>query len=84
MSQRTLETASSPEHVSFTDDDPLGLKQGDDVEVFPSDYGQMGRTIGTIVGLTTHEVVIRNSQGMFVHFPRWNFTINKIISKSMI
>jgi len=84
MSRRTLETASSPEHVSFAYDDPLGLKQGDNVEVFPSDYGQTGRTVGAIVGLTTHEVVIRNSQGMFVHFPRWNFTISKFVSKSMI
>lgn len=84
MCQRTLENGSSPEHVGFIDGDPLALKQGDDVEVFPSDYGQTGRTVGAIVGLTPHEVVIRNIQGMHVHFPRWNFTISKITSKSMI
>ncbi|RMZ72237.1 glutathione s-transferase [Pyrenophora seminiperda CCB06] len=84
MGQRILGTASSPEHVSFIDDDMLGLKQGDDVKVFPSDYGQMGKTVGAIVGLTADEVVIRSSQGVFMHFPRWNYTIKKVPSKSMI
>jgi glutathione S-transferase len=84
MGKRTLEATTSPETIVFVDVNSHRLKQGDEVEVFPSDYGQMGKTAGTIVGLTVHEVVIRNSKGMHVHFPRWNFAISRAASKSMI
>jgi glutathione S-transferase len=84
MGKRIIEATTSPENVAFVDANPLGLKQGDEVEIFPSDYGQVGKTAGTLVGLTVHEVVIRNSKGIHVHFPRWNFVISRAVSKSMI
>jgi glutathione S-transferase len=84
MCKRTLEAATLPEVVAFTNPNSHGLEQGDEVEIFPSDYGQMGKTAGTLVGLSVHEVVIRNSKGIHVHFPRWNFTISRAASKSRI
>jgi glutathione S-transferase len=84
MCKRTLEAATLPEAVAFTSPNSHGLEQGDEVEIFPSDYGQMGKTAGTLVGLTVHEVVVCNSKGIHVHFPRWNFTISRAASKSRI
>jgi glutathione S-transferase len=84
MCKRTLEAATLPEVVAFTNPNSHRLEQGDEVEIFPSDYGQMGKTAGTLVGLSVHEVVIRNSKGIHVHFPRWNFTISRAASKSRI
>lgn len=76
MAQRILDSTSTDE-IGFIRDDPLKLQQGDEVEIFPSDYGQTGKTVGQLIGLTTNEVTIRNSKGLHVHFPRWNFSIKK-------
>lgn len=84
MVQRTLGTSTSPENVTFIDDNSHKLKYGDEVEIFPSDYGHMGKTVGNLVGLTIDEVTICNSKSVRVHFPRWNFSVVKIASKSMI
>ncbi len=84
VAQRALQTSVPPENTTFIDANPHGLKHGDKVEVFPSDYGQMGKTVGNLVGLTVHEVVISNHQDMHVHFPRWNFAIAKAAPKPMI
>jgi len=77
MAARIWEAAQTSDVIGFSAIDPLGLKQGDEVEVFPSDYGQMGKSSGKIVGLSTSEVVIRNKQDILLHFPRWNFSIKK-------
>ncbi|KAL1797067.1 hypothetical protein ACET3X_005607 [Alternaria dauci] len=84
MGKRTLDAATTPETIAFADDNSRRFKRGEDVEVSPSDYGQTGKTAGTLVGLTVHEVVIRNSKGMYVHFPRWNFTIFRATSQAKI
>ncbi|KAJ4373774.1 hypothetical protein N0V83_002513 [Neocucurbitaria cava] len=80
MSQRVLSAKSSANDIGFTKDDPLDVELGDEVEVFPSDYGQMGKSIGALIGLTTDEVVIRNQKHLNLHFPRWNFSIKKVTS----
>jgi glutathione S-transferase len=77
MKTRTLSAPSDQDDIGFITDDPLDLKRGDSVQIFPSDYGQIGVSTGTLTGLTTTEVVISNSQGLHLHFPRWNFTIRK-------
>ncbi|KAF2642935.1 hypothetical protein P280DRAFT_547185 [Massarina eburnea CBS 473.64] len=64
--------------TEFLEGDALGLSRGDEVEVFPSDYGQAHKDRGAVVGLTTKKIVIRNAKGLHLHFPRWNFRINKI------
>ncbi|KAF1831803.1 glutathione S-transferase [Decorospora gaudefroyi] len=77
VAERTL-PAEAPEDFVFEKGDPLGIEKGELVEVFPSDYGQMGRSVGQLVGLDTGEVVIRNQERVYVHFPRWNFTVRKV------
>ena len=84
MGKRTLDATTAPKTITFDDDNSHGFKRGEDVEISPSDYGQTGKTAGTLVGLTVHEVVIRNSKSIHVHFPRWNFAISRAASKSRI
>ncbi|KAG9187909.1 hypothetical protein G6011_05780 [Alternaria panax] len=84
MGKRTLDAAIPPETIAFVNANSQGLKYGDEVEIKPSDYGQMGKTVGTLVGLTINEVVIRNLKDVHVHFPRWNFAISRIASKPRI
>ncbi|KAJ4988922.1 glutathione S-transferase [Stagonosporopsis vannaccii] len=82
MSKRVLDTTSPKEPVPFDNTDPLGFKPGDTVVVYPSDYGQAHKDHGALTGLTSSEVVIRNSKGLHLHFPRWNFRIVKAASPS--
>ncbi|KAL5406608.1 hypothetical protein PMIN06_001890 [Paraphaeosphaeria minitans] len=77
MRDRVLNAQSTSEDTSFESNDPLKLQRGEEVEVYPSDYGQMGKSTGALVGLTPTEVMIRNKPGIHVHFPRWNFSIVK-------
>jgi glutathione S-transferase len=79
-----LKTTADPESPAFIQDDPLGYSKGDEVEVYPSDYGFTHKDRGVLVGLTLSEVVIRNSQGFHLHFPRWNFRIAKVDAKASI
>jgi glutathione S-transferase len=77
MKSRILNAASTTDDIGFMPNDPLGLNRGDMVQVFPSDYGQTGISSGTLTGLSTTEVVIKNTQDLHLHFPRWNFSIRK-------
>ncbi|KAF2656669.1 hypothetical protein K491DRAFT_767603 [Lophiostoma macrostomum CBS 122681] len=78
VKERTVKTRVDPETTTFISDDPLGFSKGDEVEIYPSDYGFTHKDRGVLIGLTTSKVVIRNSQGFHLHFPRWNFRINKV------
>lgn len=80
MRDRILTASSSAVDTDFIHNDPLNLERGSEVEVFPSDYGQGHKDRGPVVGLTTKEIVIRNAKGLHLHFPRWNFRINKVTS----
>lgn len=80
MSSKVLNSSMTPEATKFDSDDPLKVQAGDQVQVFPSDYGQNNKDHGTLLGLSTHEVVIRNKKGLHLHFPRWNFRIQKLPS----
>lgn len=60
--------------------DPLGLKPGQEVEVYPSDYGSTHRDRGRLVALNVHEVVIEaqsnaGDQTFRIHCPRVNFRV---------
>ncbi|KAH7405688.1 hypothetical protein DE146DRAFT_649424 [Phaeosphaeria sp. MPI-PUGE-AT-0046c] len=80
MVSQTMSVSSSVDDIGFIEDDPLAYKKGDKVQVFPSDYGQVGVSQGAIVGLSTNEVVIQNDKGLHLHFPRWNFSIKRMPS----
>jgi glutathione S-transferase len=78
MKEKIINARSPPASTTIIDDDPLNLKEGDEVEVYASDYGFTHKDRGTLIGLTISEVVIRNSVGLHLHFPRWNFKIDRI------
>ncbi|KAF2034483.1 hypothetical protein EK21DRAFT_97570 [Setomelanomma holmii] len=84
MANLTLSATSATDDIGFINDDPLDITPGEELEVYPSDYGQMGKTAGQLVGLSTTEVVIRNAKGLNVHFPRWNFTIKRVSQASVV
>ena len=73
--RKILESPDGAKHSIVDKADPLGLKVGQPVEVWPTDSGSKHHDIGSLVSLSVDEVCIRNSKGVFVHFPRWNFRI---------
>ena len=77
-SARIIGAKLACEQVSFDSGNLLGLQMGEQVEIYPSDYGQTGRTVGKVVGYTDSEVVLENEQGLRVHFPLWNFTVRRV------
>lgn len=82
MRERVLRATSKHQPTKFIQDDPLRLEPEDEVRVFASDYGSSHKDRGAIVGLSLTDVVIRNAKGLHLHFPRWNFRINKLNSPS--
>ncbi|KAG8625169.1 hypothetical protein KVT40_006920 [Elsinoe batatas] len=64
--------------------DPLELKKGEEVAVWPIDTGFNHKDKGRLVGLTKDEVVIAvttkvdPSKEIEVHAPRWGFRIAKV------
>jgi hypothetical protein len=65
-------------------EDPTGLREGEVVEVFPTDGGGFfHQDRGRLVGLSAGEVVIEKEvQGtgkkIRVHAPRWQFRVRRV------
>ncbi|KAK5107483.1 hypothetical protein LTR62_001101 [Meristemomyces frigidus] len=60
--------------------DPSGLKEGQEVDMFPNDTGYTRKDSGRLIKLTASEAVVstkskQDGQEMRIHYPRWNFTI---------
>lgn len=81
MKEKVTSAQGQPEDTTWISDDPLQLKAGEQVGVYASDYGFTHRDRGELIGLTTEEVVIRNSLGLHLHFPRWNYRVEKVQPK---
>ena len=84
----TLKGAEAVRHVAQSefsepegevdDNDPLGLKKGQDVESWPIDSGFRHHDRGRLVSLTAKEVVLAaqskiGGKEVRIHHPRWNF-----------
>ena len=72
--------ASSLGSEGEVQDDPIGIRKGQQVEVAPIDTGFTHRDKGKLVGLDTKEVVIekaseKDGKPVRAHFPRWNFSV---------
>lgn len=67
---------------SVDESDPLGLKAGVEIEMYPADWGTEYRDRGRLVGLTPNEVTIAvKSKGgveFRVHAPRTGFKVKEI------
>ena len=62
------------------EEDPEGLKEGEEVEMFPIDTGYNRRDRGKLVLLNSQEVAVqaKSEQGgkdIRIHYPRWNFSV---------
>lgn len=60
--------------------DPSGLKQGQEIEMYPIDTGSTRRDRGRLVHLTSDEVAVsakseKGDTDVRIHYPRWNFSI---------
>lgn len=83
---RTLEDDAkwAEEAVNVDGKDPLGLKGGEEIVVYPTDSGnaKQHRDIGKLVGLSSKEVVIekmtKNGVSIRVHAPRVGFRAQKV------
>jgi hypothetical protein len=80
--QRILSASFADKEPGVSDTDPLGLKRGQEVEVWPSDMatGYKYRDRGTLIGLDDEEVVISVSTGnagsdIRLHCPRSGFRV---------
>ncbi|KAF2106450.1 hypothetical protein BDV96DRAFT_590965 [Lophiotrema nucula] len=84
VEKHVLEAKEPLGDLEVIEDDPLKLKNGDEVDVYPSDYGMSHKDRGSLIGLTISTVTIRNSKGLNLHFPRWNFRVEKVQSRLTI
>jgi len=78
QSARFVETAGEVDA-----NDPLGLKAGELVEMWPIDSGFTHRDRGILVTLTPNEMVVAKrtkigDREIYVHMPRWGFRITKV------
>lgn len=67
--------------------DPTGLKEGQEVEVWPIDSGFSHKDRGRLVTLTKDEVAIavqtKEGKQVYVHAPRWGFRIAAVGSSKL-
>ncbi|KAI9685356.1 MAG: hypothetical protein M1822_004487 [Bathelium mastoideum] len=59
-------------------DDPLGLRVNDTARVKATDYASTHSDSGKLLRLTVDQVCILNDKNLRLHFPRWNFSIQKV------
>ncbi|KAK3670229.1 hypothetical protein LTR78_009884 [Recurvomyces mirabilis] len=67
--------------------DPSGLKDGEEVDMYPNDTGYNRKDTGKLIKLTSSEAVIstkskQDAKELRIHYPRWNFTITPTSRRS--
>ena len=76
---KRLEKASTKSSIQIDPNEPLGLKHGQDVKVYPIDTGTTGVQEGKLLGLDETEAVVgtktKTGSDLRVHLPRWNFSV---------
>ncbi|MCJ1313672.1 hypothetical protein MMC25_007351 [Agyrium rufum] len=71
--------------LKVDENDPLGLKQDEEVEVWPTDSGFRHKDSGPLKALNEREVVIETrgeGQSLMLHFPRILFRVRKAGEKA--
>ncbi|KAI9726948.1 MAG: hypothetical protein M1828_000296 [Chrysothrix sp. TS-e1954] len=76
------QTSNAGHRLAVDDHDPLQLKKGDMVKVYPIDSGSRHKDVGKLVKLASDEVVIKietpRSEEIYFHAPRWGYRIQKV------
>ena len=81
--KRIVSASFAEEEATVDEQDPLGLKKGQEVEVWPIDSGSKHRDTGALLGLSKEEVVLSVKPEAYgaelrLHFPRTNFRIRAV------
>ena len=79
--ERILNASFANKDLGVDAADPLGLRQGAEVEVFPIDSGTKHKDRGILIGLTEDEVVLSTKvkgKELRLHFPRTGFRIREV------
>ena len=81
--KRIVDASFAEKEPTIDGQDPLSLKSGSEVEIWPIDTGVRHRDHGRVVGLTRDEVVLSvkseaEGKEIRVHFPRTNFRIQAV------
>ena len=75
------------EEGSVDECDPVGLRKGEVVEVWPTDSGSRHRDRGSLVALDGEEVVVEGRTeggvGVRIHAPRHGFRVRRIEGPSL-
>ena len=85
--ENILAATAAASELGVDEEDPLGLKRGEVVEIVPTDSGvldpQRGRLLGLGVGEVVLEVDVPGTRGevVRVHFPRRNYRITRVRSE---
>ena len=90
-SEQAIKTVASSDFVVsggkkkpvVDESDPLGLKAGQEVEVWPTDTGMRNHDRGVLVGLDRKETVVevqgqKSEEKIRMHFPRGGFRIKAV------
>ena len=76
------QTLNAGDGLTVVDDDPLELRKGDLVKVYPIDSGSRHKDEGTLVKLSPTEVVIKieaqHGEEVYFHTPRWGYRVQKL------
>lgn len=78
--ERIITSNFADEDLSVDEQDPLALKKGDEIEVWPIDTGFRHKDRGRLIGLNDEEVVLSvkaptSGKELHLHCPRTNFRI---------
>lgn len=77
--EKTLKAGFNETNLKV-DADPLGLKEGEMVDMHPIDTGYNQRDSGKLVVLNSHEAAVstksqQDGVEVRIHYPRWNFNV---------
>lgn len=80
--QHIISASYHDQQAGVDDQDPLGFKEGDSVELWPIESGFRHKDKGRLVKLTREEVVLAiptrsGGKEIRVHAPRWGFRLVK-------
>lgn len=80
--QHIISASYHDQQTGVADNDPVKLKEGDLVQLWPTDSGFRHKDQGFLVKLTKDEVVLAiqtrsGSEEIRVHAPRWGFRVVK-------
>lgn len=81
--ERVFNAKYAEQEANVQEDDPMELKKGAEIEIWPLDTGINHRDSGQLVGINEQEIVVElpskpRRQEIRLHCPRTNFRIRSV------